>query len=361
MKISYRMVLALLGSMLFLSACSINDRDNDYQLSRSNEDVLTTPEGTFNSSDKLVIPNESNIQQYGEKEDFKAPIVPSIFHPLVDLKLTWNQERVWIETPGDLSDTQKAITRFFNNLHETDTSMAVSTALRMETIAMPFYEQSWLASLWSSITRLYPEKVIYEIVLEKGELSNRVGLRYKIQKTGVNNKTEIGQWINPNTDDRLFSTTLTLWNTLSRQVVKTSNYFSSNDDVVTKSLWLDDAGNYMVNVGKNALLEDVFNVIKQSKLHLITEKPLKIAFVSADDLPKIGDLKKLIIPAFAGGKEAILGNVRRRHLDDLEWNELSYSIQLVRRTNGLFIKVDTSNTDYANVVSYRIMTALLNN
>ena len=116
------------------------------------------------------------------KNDFKAPNVPDAFYSLADFKFTSNQDRVWIETTGDISVIQKAIVVFFDNLYATDHSMKVNTDQRMETVSMPFYGQGWFASLWSSITRLYPEKVIYEIVLEKGEHNNRIGLRYKIQK-----------------------------------------------------------------------------------------------------------------------------------------------------------------------------------
>jgi hypothetical protein len=50
--------------------------------------------------------------------------------------------------------------------------------------------------------------------------------------------------------------------------------------------------------------------------------------------------------------------MKRRNLDNVEWQKRVYPVDLVQRSEGLFLEADTSATEQPEVVSYRIMSAL---
>ncbi|TBR42233.1 hypothetical protein CBF23_008120 [Marinomonas agarivorans] len=342
---------------LLMSGCSITDRGNDYQLSRSNDRPLVVEDGAFYSTDKLVIPNEQSIPVYKERHDFIAPDVPKPYVPFADLKIVWQDNQMWIESSSNLSSMKTAVTEFFSTLSGEQDVFHVKADNRLETFPISFVQQSWLGALWSNITRLYPEKAVYEVVFESKGKVNRLGLRYQTIKTDINGEDTVSDWLTPKADERVYSTALDLWGQLSTKIKNNEELLSARNQTEPNSLWLDYQGNYAVRLNTGSDKQTLINIINKSPLHLINNNPLEVAFIPASEIPKVGELKKLVLPPL-GGERIVLGNIRRRNLDDLTWEQRSYPVILDQRSNGVFVSIDASEADQPKLVSYRVMQEL---
>lgn len=349
--------------MAVLQACSIVDHGQDYQTSRSNKQKLIVSDGQLESRDKFVIPYEDKIPSYDTTKEFVSPSVPEQFIPFANFEIVWEEGQMWINTDAKTSNIKPVITQFFTTLNSDEKPLKTDNDSRLETVAIPFVKQGWLASLWSSITRLYPEKAVYEVTFVENLEGTRVGLRYQTQQKGQEGVLKTSEWLSPAKDERVHAIALDLWTELSTQLLNASNTesLSSRDSSQPNTLWLDKKGNYAIRLEVGSTEQDFMTLVEASELYVASKKPLQVSFIPVDQIPKVGDLKKLKIPAFGGGKELVLGNVKRRNLDDLEWNQRAYNIELVRRTNGVFVTVDTNITEEPNLVSYKIMKELFKN
>lgn len=345
---------------LSMTACSIIDKADDYQLSRSNNTALVVPDGSQVAQDKLVIPNESGISNITEKTEFTTPEIPESYSPLADLPVNWEDDLMWIDTPLDLETSKIVVKNFLVSLYGEGNPIDVSSDT--ETVSVPMGDQdvSGLLKFYYSITRLYPDQTEYRFPLKSGPNGTQIGFQHRVVSKGQDKSISYGDWLSPNITDSGYSLGLQFLSAISRESLsqKTSVAGVTLD---AQDIWVTNDGQYVLRLDGSTQILDVAELVEQSDLYLISRDPLELAFVTGDEVTKIGDLKPLTLPATTeGGEETLLLNLRYRNLNSVVWQKRVYRVGLVQRTEGLFVEVDTSATEYPDVVSYRIMSALNN-
>ncbi|OUR85671.1 hypothetical protein A9Q77_00500 [Marinomonas sp. 42_23_T18] len=345
---------------LSMTACSIVDKADDYQLSRSNNTELVVPDGSVVAQDSLVIPNENEISNISDKTEFETPALPESYLPLADLAVSWEDDIMWVETALDIDTSKVVVKNFLSSLYGEGNPIDESTDTSIVSMPIGAQDQGALLSLYYNITRLYPDRTVYQFPLVAHENGTKIGFQHRVVSKDQNKVLSYSDWLSPIVTDKDYSVGLQLISAVSResleQETKQNAKVGSSDQV-----WLSNAGQYVLKMNASSMASDVAILVEQSDLYLISRDPLELAFVTEGEVTKVGDLKPVTLPPTTeGGKETLLLNVRYRNLNGVVWQKRVYPVDLVQRAEGLFVEVDTSATEYPDVVSYRIMSALKN-
>jgi len=348
---------------LSMTACSIVDKADDYQLSRSNNTELVVPNGSVVAQDKLVIPNENKISNISDKTEFETPALPESYLPFADLVVSWEDDIMWVEVPLDLEATKVMVKNFLSSLYgEGDPIDEISDT---SIVSMPIggQKQGSLLSLYYNITRLYPDRTVYQFPLETHTNGTKIGFQHRVVSKDQNKIVSYGDWSSPKVTDGDYAIALQLLSAISREFLeqKDTNTANAASVLESKEIWVTNDGQYVLRLSSSSDASDVAALVEQSDLYLISRDPLELAFVIEDDVAKVGELRRINLPTkTVDGEELFLFNMRRRNLDNVIWQKRIYPVDLVQRAEGLFVEVDTSATEYPDVVSYRIMSALKN-
>jgi len=356
-KIAITSVIAL-----SMTACSFIDKADDYQLSRSSNTELVVPDGSVVAQDTLVIPNESNISNISEKSDFITPEIPESYLPIADLDVSWDDDLMWVETPLDLETSKVVVKNFLVSLYGEGDPIEVSSDA--EIVSVPIGDQNigGLLKLYYNITRLYPDRTVYRMVLVTESDHTKIGFQHKIVTEDQNKKINSGEWLSPDASEKEYAVALQLLSAISRESLEqdVTSVPENQDAEIDPEMWVTNNGEYVLKLNSVLKETDIAALVEKSDLYLISQNPLELAFVTEGEITKIGELKPIILPGVGGGEDVLLFNMKRRNLNNTDWQKRVYPVGLVQRTEGLFVEVDTSATEYPDVVSYRIMTALKN-
>jgi hypothetical protein len=352
--------LILSAVVLTTTACSIIDKADNYQLSRSNNTELVVPDGSQAARDKLVIPHENSISNITEKTEFTTPQIPESYAPLADLPVSWEDSVMWIDTPLDLETSKVVVKNFLVSVYGEGDPIEVSSDAEIVSVAMGDQDVSSLLKFYYSITRLYPDQTEYRFPLKPGPNGTQIGFQHRVVSKAQDKSVSYGDWLSPKISGAGYAFGLQFLSAISRESLsqKTS---VAGVMLGAQDIWVTNDGQYVLRLDGQTQMNDIAELIEQSDLYLISRDPLELAFVTEDEVTKIGDLKPVTLPPTTeGGKETLLLNLRYRNLDGVVWQKRVYPVDLVQRTEGLFVEVDTSATEYPDVVSYRIMSALNN-
>lgn len=346
---------------LLTSACSMLDKSDDYQLSRSNDTQLVVPQGSVAAQDSLVIPHESKISDITEKTEFVIPEIPDSYEPLAHLPVSWEGDLMWIETPLNQDAAKVVVKNFLASLYGEGNPIDVSTDDEIISVPVGDKDQNTLLKLYYNVTRLYPDRTVYRFPLVKGEKGTKIGFQYQVLTTDQNDVESYGDWQRPDASEEDYAVALQLLSAISRESLDTGSIANSHKAIQAHSpaIWLSNDGRFVLKLDANVDKSAVADMVESSELYLISRDPLELAFVTEGEVAKVGDLKPIILPGVGGGKDILLFNMKRRNLKSADWNKRVYPVDLVQRTEGLFVEVDASAADYPDVVSYRIMSALI--
>lgn len=337
--------------------CSVvPDHANDYQTSQ--EDTRFEQEQNRQSeiNDKLTIPNSNAVPALTEKSDFETPTPPLVFHPIVLMQQSSDSSQFTLHSPVSIAVTRNAVKNFLASLYGEGNPVREEDSNRMESAPLDFKKRGTLARWWSNITRLYPEQAVFEFRFsEENGGGTRLDLRFRKEKQGE----EPGPWLAPEQSEYAQSVAVRLWGTLGRQFYEASAYLSEQDRSKKVAVWVDHQGRFVVNA-KSLGNSDVEGLLMSSNLYFTSKSPLKVAFVPEDEVAKVGDLIDLVVPEGTFATQDItLFKVRRRHLDDVAWDEREYPLQILSKKSGLFLVMDTSASEYPELTSFRFMSRLL--
>lgn len=353
--------LAFVTSVTLLtSACSMLDKSDDYQLSRSNDTQLVVPQGSVAAQDSLVIPHESKISDITEITEFVIPEIPDSYEPLAHLPVSWEGDLMWIETPLNQDAAKVVVKNFLASLYGEGNPIDVSTDDEIISVPVGDKDQNTLLKLYYNVTRLYPDRVVYRFPIKSGVTGTKIGFQRRIISTDQNKVETFSDWIRPDASDEDYVVALQLISAISRESLDSVKVSDKSSDAKSPAIWLSNNGQFVLNVSDDADQAKIAELIEKSDLYLISRNPLELAFVTEGEITKVGDIKPVTLPPTTdGGKEIVLLNVRYRNLNGVDWQKRVYPVDLVQRTEGLFVEVDASAADYPDVVSYRIMSALI--
>ena len=346
---------------LSLTACSMFDKSDNYQLSRSNDVELVVPAGSVASRDTLVIPNEDSIPDYTGEMNVEGLKGPISFMPLANVKVSWQDETMWIESSLDTKTAKGLIKSYLVALSGDLNSIASMTDDEIVSAPIGDKDQGALLKFYYSITRLYPDRPAYRFKLESTAIGSKIGLQSRLVSQDKNQEFEYGEWLSPDESEESYSDALQFLSTLSSESMELVDSKVESDLPKANQMWLKTDGQYLVKLSDNATELDVANLIEQSDLHLVSRSPLELAFVTAGEVTKVGDIRPITLPSSTEGEEdMLLFNLKYRNLDSVEWQKRAYPVVLVQSDEGVFVEVDVSAVEFPDVVSYRIMSALQN-
>lgn len=349
-----------LVSAVLLTGCSniVTDHGLDYQSARNSEVELKLPEGRYDISDKMIIPNEDRVATLQASGDFEAPRAPKPYESMTYVPMIIGQYDVTMQIPASLAQTKKLLTDYFSSFsgeavvfHDADVNELVSERLQ-------FKSQSGLGKLWSSITRLKPKQYRLTLNFEP----SRTNTVAKIQLVAIQADNS-EKAVDLTLDEASASQMVDAWSYIAKELtVETALLSNQGREPVQKSqIWTNREGKLALYLGNFADEASVDNFIRNaSGLHITSEEPKELALVPQDKLARVGDIVDFKVPlgALAEQEEVILFKVRRRNLDDVEWTERSYPYQLIRQREGYFLTVDTSATENPTLTSYRILSLI---
>jgi len=352
---------AAVAVTITMTGCSlIDDKADVYQQSQANKAELIVPQGSVTARDRLVIPNEDKISDTPLAPDLSIPTkaIPDSFSPLADLDISWQEDILWINTPLEPETLGAVIKNFLVSIHGEGDPIAVNT--ETEIISAPIGDQDigTLLKFYYNITRLYPDRTEYRFELAEAESGTRVGFQHRVISKDQSNDIEYGDWLSPESSDKDYALGLQFISAVSRESLAQDNKLAAESESKT-NIWVTSEGGYVLRLDASLAESDVASFIDQSDLYLISRDPLELAFVTEGEVAKVGELRRINLPTKTkDGEPLFLFNMKRRNLDNVDWQKRVYPVDLVQRAEGLFLEADTSATEQPEVVSYRIMSAL---
>lgn len=345
-----------------MTACSlIDDKADVYQLSQSNTTELVVPQGSVTAKDSLVIPNEDKISDLSESVILASPsdAIPDSIAPIANLMVNSQDDIMWIETPLENDVLRVVIKNFLVSIYGEGDPIEVNSELEVISVPMGDQDIGSLLKLYYNITRLYPDRTEYRFELDDGLNGTKVGFQHRIVSQDQNKNVESSEWLSPDATDEGYTLALQFISAISRESLAQKTGVNLSADKL--KIWVTSEGQYALKLNDFANESDLTKLIEQSELNIISRDPLELAFVTEGEVAKIGDLRRINLPTKTkDGEDLFMFNMKRRNLDEVDWQQRAYPVDLVQRAEGLFLEADTSATEHPNVVSYRIMSALQN-
>ncbi len=336
---------------LLLSGCSsfYTDHSNDYQDEKPVENVLKAPADSTSSNDRLIIPNENRIADLESPKPFVTPRAKFIFHPMVAVDITEKDNTIELSIPANVTQSKHIIVDFLSALHGAGESVSSQTESLITSVPFEFHPQDSWASLWSSITRVYPVKAAFSFEFTPIEGSTLVSIQFREeQKDGAPS-----DWMSPVKNEDTYSTVIRLWGTIGRKLNESSAYLSNRDDTPDFPIWINHSGLYAIHLGNNVSLAEIDAKLKAAGMYVMEGSDNVLAPVPQEEVARIGDVVDFSIPT-GGGEKQKLFNVRRRDLDDVSWDKREYSYEITHQKTGEFLYIDVSEMEYPEVISFHL-------
>ncbi|BFM48168.1 hypothetical protein [Marinomonas sp. THO17] len=347
-------LLGVASVAISLSACStfFPDHSNDYQQEAGAHTKLKVPEGSIESQDTLVIPNENEIANLDKPQPFVTPRAPFVYYPMEIIGFAEMDDSVQYRLNTSTAEAKKIVEDFLTSIHGAGQSIETQTDNQIVSIAFDFQPQGWWASLWSDITRLHPSKTAFAFSFEQQDDVTLVKLQYREVNQDPAKSTE---WASPMAQSDAESIAVRLWGTFGLQLNQSSAYLSNTKDVTAAfPVWVDHQGMYAIYLGKDLSDNEFEAKLKAAGIYLMPGDEKLLAPVPADKVARVGDIIDFSLPIGADGKEQKLFNVYRRDLDDVSWQEREYPYQITHQKAGDFLVVDVSAMENPEIASFRI-------
>lgn len=358
-KKSWVLTSSILSAAL-LTGCStvVTDHGLDYQTAKSSEVNLELPEGRYDISDKMIIPNEDRVASLEPSNEFETPRAPKPFLSMTYIPMVIGQYDVTYQLPLSLNPSKKIVTDYFSTLSGESVVFESINDTNLISAPIQLDEQGSLAKLWSSITRLKPSQYQLSIEFVPDRTTTSAVITVLVSDNeGHQEKVDL------TVNETIASQMVNAWSHMSRELSVDTVLLSNQgrEPVLKSRIWTNRDDKLALYLGKEADEQSVERFIRStSGIHITTDSPKELALVPQDQLAKVGDIIDFKVPLGALGenKETVLFKVRRRNLDDVPWTERSYPYQLIRQKEGYFLTVDTSVTDNPALTSYRILSLL---
>ncbi|MCB5161860.1 hypothetical protein [Marinomonas algarum] len=349
------------GSIAFmLSGCSLffTDSANEYQTERSTGSTLEVPEGSLTIKDALVIPNEQKIADLEATNTFVTPRAPFTFYPMVQVGVSETDNAMVLTVPANMTQSKRIVSDFLTALHGAGSAIATETDNTIVTIPFDFHPQGWWANLWSDITRLYPKKTAFNFAFSEveGEPNKTlVTIQYRDEQEAM----EPTAWESPTENTDAYGVAVRLWGTTGRQLNQSSAYLSNRGEMAAFPIWVDHQGQFAVRLGNQLTPDAVESALLDKGFYLMPGEASLIAPVPSDEVERVGDVISLDVPT-GNGESMKLFNVRRRNLDDVNWDKREYPYEILQQKAGDFLVIDVSATDYPELTSFHLTQRFVN-
>lgn len=348
---------------LVISGCSsiVKDHGLDYQTAKAVDKPLDLPDGHEPVEDRLVIPNEDQVLNLDPTGEFEAPRAPFLYQPIADVPLILNGTTARLELPTDMLRAKSLVTSYLATLATEDMLDVVQSSGDELIISKPIQleKQGFWRRTWSSITRLYPPTYQFEFSLSESGSGSVITIEGFTQENDAREPIDLDEDAEPT------ALVLEAWNYMARKVSEDSVLLSNQGkiDLSQSALWVNQKGLYAYYLGKQFDPSEIDSFIRSQPEFYLVEEPHKgLAVVPSDEVARVGDVVEFTVPvkAQSGSKQMKLFNVYRRNLDDVEWTKRSYPYEVVKQKEGYFLVVDTSALELPGLMSYRLLSMLIN-
>ncbi|MBJ7538139.1 hypothetical protein [Marinomonas transparens] len=340
-----------------LSGCSLffTDHADDYQKAQAETTIIQAPQGSMPIEDSLVIPNEDVIDNLKEQKAFEVPRAPFVFYPMVHVPVTEQNNGLEFMVPANQKLAKRVVVDFLTGLHGAGTPIASQTETQITSVPFDFHPQGWWASLWSSITRVYPAETAFSFTFtEAGEATN-ILIQFRDEQAGE----EPSDWLSPVESDDAYSVVARLWGSMGRQLNQASAYLSNRGEKSSFPVWINNHGVFAIHLGDRLSKSDFEAKLNGAGIYLMPNTENLLAPVPPEDVARVGDVIDFNIPT-GNGQKTKLFNVRRRNLDDVSWEEREYSYKIVRQEAGDFLVIDVSSVDFPEAISFHLAQRFVN-
>jgi len=351
------LILSQVSFLVLLSGCSLfyTDHSNDYQNERAVENSLQSPEGSLPSKDALVIPNEDKIADLESVTPFETPRAQFIYYPMVAVGMTETDQSIELVVPASKAQTKRIVSDFLAALYGAGQSIRSQTEDEIVSVPFDFDPQGWWASLWSKITRVYPDQSVFSFKFSEAEGKTLVTMQLRHEQEG---DVEPSDWMTPKVSDDTYTIAVRLWGTIGRQLNQSSAYLSNRGDTSDFPVWVNHRGIYAVRLNKNLSAAELKAQLQTAGFYIMPDAESKIAPVKPEDVARIGDIVDFSIPTGDGEKQKLF-NVYRRDLDDVTWDKREYSYEITHQKSGDFLVIDVSSMDFPEVTSFHLVQRFL--
>ncbi|QUX95844.1 hypothetical protein C0J08_10625 [Marinomonas sp. CT5] len=342
---------------ILLSGCStfFTDHSVDYQEEKAVSSTLVVPKGSEPSQDVLVIPNEDKIADLEPTKSFTIPRAPFVYYPMVAIDVDEQSDLMVFSVPTSKEHAKRIVTDFLTALHGAGESVASETENEIVSVPFDFHQQGWWASLWSSITRVYPAQTAFLFQFKEQGEKTAVSIQFRDEQKD----TEPSDWLSPVQNDDAYSVAVRLWGVMGRQLKQSSAYLSNLNEESSFPIWVDHHGTFAIYLGNNVTTSDVEAKLSAADMYLMPGEDHMLAPVPSEDVARIGDVVDFSIPTGNGEKQKLF-NVRRRNLDDVSWDLREYHYEISHQKVGDFLVIDVSKMDMPEVVSYHLAQRFVN-
>ncbi|MCV2402728.1 hypothetical protein OFY17_07510 [Marinomonas sp. C2222] len=340
-----------------LSGCSLfyTDHSSDYQNTKATSNKLELPQGALEQKDIMVIPNEEVIADVTEVTPFTIPRSPFVFYPMAAVSYVETENSVEFSIPANAQQSKRIISDYLSSVHGEGEVIASQTETTLVTTQLSLKKQGKLAAIWSSITRLYPEKTVLSLEFSEGEQSTKVAIQFRHEKRGE----EPTDWMSPASNTEVHSIIARLWGNIGRKVDESSAYLSTLDKTTDFPIWINHNGEYGIRLGNDVTDDVVESKILSAGLYLMANSESTLSPVPEEKVARVGDVIDFVVPV-GNGETKKLFNVYRRDLDDVEWQEREYTYQVQRQKKGDFLVIDVSAAKYPEIVSFILAQRFIN-
>jgi hypothetical protein len=342
---------------ILLSGCSLflTDHSDDYQDGTPTAATLVVPEGSAQSKDVLVIPNEDKIANLEPSKPFTTPRAPFVFYPMVDVGVIEQDDSLEFFVPANIEQSKRIVADFLTALHGAGDPISSQTQDQLISIPFDFHPQGWWASLWSDITRLHPAQTAFSFRFSESGEKTLVSVQFRNEQQDV----EPSDWMSPVNDNDAYSVAVRLWGAIGRQLNQSSAYLSNRDDASSFPVWVDHQGLYAIHLGSNVSQSDIEAKLKAADIYLIPGTEDKLAPVRPEDVARVGDVIDFSVPLSSGKKLESIKTIRR-DLDDVSWEEREYTYKITHQKAGDFLVIDVSSMAFPEVVSFHLAQRFVN-
>lgn len=343
---------------VFLSGCGLfyTDTSSEYQNTKLSTKKLQLPTGSVVAKDIMVIPNEDVIADLGEKsKSYTLPRTPFLFYPMVSVPYLEKDSAIELLIPANEVESKRIVADHLSSIYGEGDVIASQTEHKFITTQLSLKKQGKLAAIWSSITRLYPEKTVLSFEFAEAEQSTKVAIQFRHEKRDE----EPTEWMSPATNPDVHSIVARLWGKVGRKIDESSAYLSTLDKTTDFPIWINHNGEYGIRLGKGIADDVVEAKILSAGLYLMANTESTLSPVPEEKVARIGDVVDFSIPV-GSGKTQKLFNVYRRDLDDVEWQAREYLYEIQRQENGDFLVIDTSAAQHSEVVSFLLAQRFIN-
>ncbi|WOD07182.1 hypothetical protein [Marinomonas sp. GJ51-6] len=269
--------------------------------------------------------------------------------------MTETDQSIELVVPASKAQTKRIVSDFLAALYGAGQSIRSQTEDEIVSVPFDFDPQGWWASLWSKITRVYPDQSVFSFKFSEAEGKTLVTMQLRHEQEG---DVEPSDWMTPKVSDDTYTIAVRLWGTIGRQLNQSSAYLSNRGDTSDFPVWVNHRGIYAVRLNKNLSAAELEAQLQTAGFYIMPDAESKIAPVKPEEVARIGDIVDFSIPTGDGEKQKLF-NVYRRDLDDVTWDKREYSYEITHQKSGDFLVIDVSSMDFPEVTSFHLVQRFL--